>query len=401
MIRHLLKLVWNMKRTHALVIVEIFFSFLVLAAVLTATLFFIDNYRRPLGYDYQNVWTVEIDMKRPSDDSWTPEMTGRFANLLREITAMPEVEAAAGVQYPPYSAGNTVWATEKIPALNFDEATDDLPAVLHLDLIAGRWFRASDDAVDWVPVVIDQDAARAVFGSKDPIGQRIDLSSDRDPGAAPPPDFRVVGLLSDFRKGGEFSTRTNFVFRRVNVGDPKSRPPREIAIRVAPGTPASFEEPLIRRLQPLAPDWSFQVSTLVKRRDLALRLELAPLIIAGVIAGSLILMVALGLTGVVWQNVTRRTRELGLRRALGASGRSVHLQILAEVMIVSSIGLILGLAVGVQFPLMGALGFLEEGVFAAALALAAVLILLLSAACALYPAWLASRVQPAEALHYE
>ena len=76
MTRHLFKLVWNRKRTNGLMILEIFFSFLVVFVVVTLGIYFWDNYRQPLGYSWQNVWKVTVDMKAGNQDDdatvWIP-----------------------------------------------------------------------------------------------------------------------------------------------------------------------------------------------------------------------------------------------------------------------------------------------------------------------------------------
>ena len=69
---------------------------------------------------------------------------------------------------------------------------------------------------------------------------------------------------------------------------------------------------------------------------------LGPLIAAGVIAGFLLLMVAMGLTGVLWQTVTQRTREIGLRRAKGATAGDIRTQILGELVVMTSIAVLAG-----------------------------------------------------------
>ena len=74
--------------------------------------------------------------------------------------------------------------------------------------------------------------------------------------------------------------------------------------------------------------------------------------VVGTIAGFLLLMVGLGLTGVVWQSVTQRIREFGLRRAKGATIRSVRAQVLTEMMIMTSLALIVGVALIAQLPLL-------------------------------------------------
>jgi putative ABC transport system permease protein len=99
--------------------------------------------------------------------------------------------------------------------------------------------------------------------------------------------------------------------------------------------------------------------------------------------------------------VARRRREIGLRRALGATARGVSLQVLGELLVVATAGLVLGAALAVQFPLLGVIGWVSNGVYAIAMALAALTIYGLTIVSALYPSWLATQVQPAEALHDE
>jgi putative ABC transport system permease protein len=106
------------------------------------------------------------------------------------------------------------------------------------------------------------------------------------------------------------------------------------------------------------------------------------------------------LVGVLWQNVTQRTREIGLRRAKGATQQHVHAQILGELFVLASIGVFLGFIVVVQFPLLDLIG-IEARVFAFGLGVSLVLIYALTLTAGLYPSWLATKVQPAEALHYE
>jgi len=155
------------------------------------------------------------------------------------------------------------------------------------------------------------------------------------------------------------------------------------------------------RLRATVPGSTFQVDPLPKMRRSIMRLKLVPFVAAALIAGFMLIMVALGMVGVLWQSVARRRREIGLRRALGATGRGVSLQVLGELLVVASAGVLLGAAVTVQLPLLGVIGWVGNGVYALGMVLAALTIYGLTVVSALYPSWLATQVQPAEALHDE
>jgi putative ABC transport system permease protein len=211
----------------------------------------------------------------------------------------------------------------------------------------------------------------------------------------------VVGVFTDFREDGELSGPEPYFFRRSRIAGPDAKPYHNLVVRVRPGTPAAFEESLMNRLRAVSPGRTFQVDPLAKMRRSAMRLRLVPMLSAALIAGFMLIMVALGMVGVLWQSVARRRREIGLRRALGATGQGVSLQVLGELLVVTTAGLLLAAALAVQVPLLGVIGWVSNGVYAVAMALAALTIYGLTVVSALYPSWLATQVQPAEALHYE
>jgi putative ABC transport system permease protein len=112
-------------------------------------------------------------------------------------------------------------------------------------------------------------------------------------------------------------------------------------------------------------------------------------------------MVALGLIGVVWQSVSQRTSELGLRRALGASTARIYWQISGELLVITSLGLALGVFLVAQFPLLDVLPFVSPRVYLYGLVLSVLLVYALTIACCVYPSRLATKIMPAEALHWE
>ncbi|HEX6739960.1 MAG TPA: ABC transporter permease, partial [Vicinamibacteria bacterium] len=365
--RHLLKLVWNRKRTNLLVMAEIFFSFLVLFGVITAWTFYVDNYRQPLGYDYGDVWQVDIDMKQEALEVKDPAMLEATRRLAQAVAELPPVQAVAGCFTVPYDDG--AWSTDyRVDGRRYryeiDTVDDAFAEVLGLRVTRGRWFSREDDAAGgFDAVVINERLARHAFGDGDPIGRALPQDPDRS--GKPRTERRVVGVVEDYRAHGEFEAPTGYLFLRTSS---QPNPPRRLLLKVRPGTPAAFEEALMARLQAGARDWSFRIVRLEERRAANHRERLAPMIAAGVVAGFLLLMVALGLTGVLWQNVTQRTREIGLRRAKGATAVGIHRQILGEVVVMTSLAVALGVLVVAQFPLLDLLGFVRPGVFAASLA---------------------------------
>jgi putative ABC transport system permease protein len=403
MIRHLLKLVWNRKRTNALLIVEIFFSFLVLFLVETCALFFWNNYRQPLGFSSADVWTVEIGMHEAGGGvpgAGQPDLWEPLQRVLQEVRSLPAVESVAASHLYPYANGSWTSGRDIGPGgrsvdWENETVTEDFARTLGLDVVAGRWFQKADAALAWDPVVLDRNLAREVFGGRDPIGQRL---GEPAPGER---EQRVIGVVSDYRKGGELSAPGNFLFTFAGPGSPV--PARNLVLKVRPGTPAVFEEELVRRLQAVAPQWSFQAKPLAELRAASFRLRLIPLILGGVVAFFLLLMVGLGLIGVLWQNLLQRTWEIGLRRATGASSSAVHRQLVLEQLLLTTLGVLVGVVLAAQLQLLGVTRelSLSAGVFTGGLLLAAASIYLLAVLCVLYPSTMASRIEPAEALRYE
>jgi len=398
MIRHLLKLVWHRKRANALVAVEILFSFLVIFAVATGAIAVISGWARPLGFQWDDVWMISIgngsmDMGAHEDDP----MRETIARVLRETKSFPQVVDAGLSEMPPFSGHSSegVWLIEgRRVNLTRDYVTDDFGRVLKIPAIRGRWFNASDDALDYRPVVIDSDLAEALYGKEDPIGKKFDEYDNVV--------YRVVGVVPPYRKSGELSSpHVNMAFFRRSLTKPNGQIPTSLLIRVRPGTPAEFEPQLLAHLHEVMPEVSFDVRRLDRMRDWANRNRATPIAVGGILALFLISMVALGLTGVLWQNVTRRTRELGLRRAVGASATSVRRQVLAEVALLATLAVILGLVVVLQLPLLGIFSIFTPAVFTTGIIAALVVIYGITLASGLYPSWLASRLTPAEALRYE
>jgi putative ABC transport system permease protein len=397
MIGHLLKLAWRRRSSSALLLVELLASFVVVFVVATSVVYLGLCWRLPLGYQWRNVWSIEVDRLKTTDDTWTPEEVQGYARLLREGASIEGVEAIAGAMNAPYdnrtSSGDRPFGGHQV-SMEFAEFTDGARDVLGLDLVKGRWFEPADDALPWSPVVVDEQFAREAFGEEDPIGKVF---------GAPPDDRdeRIVGVVRDYRKGGELSIPGGFVMHRTPIGRVDVRPPQVLLVRAAPGVDVGFEERLVTRLHAIMPEWTFEPRALQDLRAESFRSRLVVLALGATIAGFLLLMVALGLIGVLWQNVTRRTREFGLRRAAGASQGDIRRQVIMEVVLTAAFALVIGAILAAQIPFLGIVPFVGAGTIAAGALIASILVLATVIAAGWYPSVLATRIRPAEALRDE
>jgi putative ABC transport system permease protein len=401
MIRHLLRLVWNRKRSNVLVVLEILLCFVVVFSVLLVGVAMASNAGRPVGYSTTDVWDVELG--RELDEGGDPDALAVIDRLIQVVRGLDPVEAVAANLITPYSTSSAASAAVvngRTIEYAFSNATDDIHAVLQLNLAAGRWFGKQDDGARDRPTIISHDLARELFGDADPLGREIPPG----PGSAraePGPVRRIVGVLSSYRAGGELGGDSWFALERVDLTRPDGHAPRKLLVRVRPGTPRSFEETLVKSLLATAPDYRFTVETLSETKARYRDRHVVPLGIAAVVAGFLIVMVALGLTGVLWQNVTKRTKEIGLRRATGATARQISLQILGETWVLATLALAVGSVLVVQLPVLDLLPFVTGRVFALSFALSLATLYGLVTLCALYPSWLATRISPTEALRHE
>lgn len=399
MLRHVFKIVWNRKKANGLVALEIFFSFLVLIGVLTMAVVGFSNVRAPLGFETKDVWSVRIDDRRGGEPGSMP-----VQELLDAARALPQVARVGATQNLPYSNMTIRDGVElhgRHVMYDFAAATDDFAGVLGLQLSRGRWFTREDDGAREIATVLNAKAAKDLFGNEDPIGKLVPEEERRgnDPAKL---RRRVVGVLSAYRVEGAYQDPRGYAFMRHDARNgAEEAGPLLLAVRVRPGTPRTFEAALVKALHMVAPTMTFTVEPFAEMKAFSDRQTLMPFVFMGVLCAFLLLMVALGLTGVLWESVTRRTREIGVRRAVGASGAVVARQIVLEICAVTTFAVLLGALFAGQLPILHLMGDLSPVLFATGLLAAVVALYGLATACGLYPGWLATRVLPSQALRDE
>lgn len=398
MIRHLWKLFWVRRRVNGMLLVEIALSFIVLFAVVYLALGSINRWNQPTGFDYHDKYVVNLDWMRSMEagSETSEEMLAVAVRMMREAKAVPGVLAVGAMDPTAYGISYSMTDLEyngRTLNCEFSQADAGLKDVFNIQVTSGRWFEPSDDALDWRPVVISRQVAEELFGDEDPLGKIVNKTGT----------MRVVGVIDAFRVHGELASLRPvfFIYLRSTPGKESTEPILSIVLDTDPDVPSNFEYNLQKRLQSVAPDWSITVNTMENMRASQMRLGLIPLIIVAIVSAFLLVMVVLGMVGVFWQAVISRVEELGLRRAFGGTRTVVRWQILGEVIVLTLSGGLVASLLIIQVPLLGIIPGMNFGSVIPALLLTMFFMTLLSLTSGIYPAWLASRIEPAEALHYE
>lgn len=399
MIKQAIKLIWNRRRSNAFIILEILATFLVLSGVTTFGLHYWHRYQQPLGFSFENVWSIiayEEGVEYGSLDR--VETLQQIVGALKDFK---EVRAIGQAEFNFYAVGQSHYRFRyqgrylNSLSMKISDACED---VLQPDLIQGRWFEGSDDDREYPPVIINKRFGDALFGRENPLGKLIEVVSAKNEAIE---TLTVVGVVSDFRLYGEYDGLRPFVLYRTTLKNPDNMPSYPLLIRVDPSAAESLKARMLAKLQGLAPAWNLSITPVAMIRDEKLNEGFAGFFSLGLVAFFLMLMVALGLTGVLWQNVARRTKEIGLRRAAGAPVRQIFQQIAAEMIVITTTAVMLGIISIMHFLLLDIAAYFKGQSYIWGTAIAVVIIYSLTLVCTLYPGYLATRIHPAKALHYE
>ena len=234
---------------------------------------------------------------------------------------------------------------------------------------------------------------------------------DREPGQSADAEAetprKIVGVVADYRQAGNLDTETEHMFQRAGHATRRGWQwsfVRGLVVKLRASAGPEAEARIDSHLRLVAPDRTFRISRVAENRRFVNGAYSVPILLGVIVAGFLIIMTVLGLTGVLFQAVATRTREMGVRRALGASAADVARQIRGELLALTVCGLVIGVILVAQVPVF------DEAVIEAEIstghvvfsaAVAGALLMALAFACAYYPSRLATRVHPSEALRYE
>lgn len=382
MLKHLFKLIWKKKKSNFLMMLEIFVSFLILFAVWSLSFYNYRNYSKPSGIDHNNVWAVFIDFNTDSDS-----LRNMYRDLVRQkLKTYPELEAfsftSSNLPYSFSSSNNEMTYKSNKAMTEMMSVDPSYPNVLKMQLSEGRWFTEGDKVNKIRPVIITQLLKDKLFGTENALGKIIGENDGRR---------QVVGVLSHFKFENDFQSESTCLLQPLETW------PSDMLIRVKPGTTVETEAKLSKDLVQLGKDWSVEIQHLENMKANKNRIIWVPILILLIVCSFLIFNVALGLFGVLFQTISRRKQEIGVRRAIGATQSHILWHFVGETTVITTFGVILGLFFAIQFPLLNVFD-VDAFVYITGIILAVISIYILVIACAVFPSKQASEIYPAIAL---
>jgi predicted permease len=389
----------------ALVVGEIALSIILLTGAGVMIQAVLVEMQNPLGFNPQHVLTAEI---RVSGARYAEpkEQAAFFQKIVQGVYNLPGVDRAAVANALPVTAsvGRVDLRLEGAAAVPKDQelksrhyvAGPEYFRALGIPLMKGRALLASDSNNATLAVVVNETFAQRFFPKQDPIGRRIQIDAGQPGNEAWSEIVGVVGDVPDFRgqSNPEPQLYQSFLQRPQSV---------MILVVQSKSDPASLA-PLLRQSI-----WSVDkdqpvgaIHTMNQVVDDAGMGDRLMGWLMGSFAGLALVLAGVGIFGVIAYNVSQRTREVGIRMALGAGKRDVLRLVVGQSALLTGLGVGLGLLGA--FPLPNLLGSMFHGLIADTrpiLVIVPALVALVSLAASYIPARRAMRVDPMIALRYE
>lgn len=389
MFSHIFKLIWKKKTSNFLMMLEIFFSFLVLFAVSSLSAYFYHNYKDASGMEIDHVWVANI--------SYNNDTLPNYEGILQRLATYPKIESYAFASHNvpfSFSQSNTDFKYGNASAVSdVMRVEPDYPKTLGITLSEGRWFTWEDTiGGQYTPIVITRALKNAVFGDENPIGKS--WSNTNEDGSSQ--GFKVLGIIDHFKHSDDFQKQGNCFFRPQGPKYDRD----VLLIKVKPDADAMLEARLAKDLVNIGKDWSVEIQHMGNMKVNKNRIVWIPMLIALIVCGFLVVNVALGLFGVLFQTISRRKGEIGLRRAMGATKREILWHFVGETAMIATLGLLLGMFFAVQFPLLQVFD-VQTGIYLTGMGIALAAVYGLVLLCAWYPSRQAAQIFPAEALREE
>jgi predicted permease len=354
------------------------------------------------GFTKQNILVASI---APHLNGYKPDAARDLsARILDRVRALPGVQAAGWSNESLIAGGwdqNSIVVEGYQPkngepeSAHFDQISPDYLSAVQIPVVAGRAFSDRDNSGAPRVAMVNEAFVRHFFAGKNSIGKHFRFEGDPIS-----KEMEIVGVVRDARYVDLREKRAPwFAYVPVAQSDIYSLV-LHVRSSVKPEKLAPVLREELRQIDPQLP--LHGIRTLEAQIDESLVQERLLAILVSTFGGLATILAALGLYGVLAFSVTRRTREIGVRMALGATASQVGGLILRHTAVLVGFGMLLGIAG--SFALAGVVGSMLFGVAAAdpvTLALAGLSLIVVSATAAYLPARRAARVDPIEALRQE
>jgi putative ABC transport system permease protein len=322
-----------------------------------------------------------------------------FRELVSRASSVPGAETAAVANPLPFM-GDALYGflvegrdSENVPSANYYAVSDTYFDALRIPLVKGRFFKESDSMERPRVAIINETMANRYFPGEEPIGKRMHITNG-------PTAFReIVGVVGDVKQYGLNTTSP------AQMYEPYLQNPQysmHLIVRAA-GEPSGLYSAVRDQVRSL--DAEQPISNL-QTLDHILALSIAPerfsMLLLTIFAGLAFILAAVGIYGLMSYQVGRRTREIGLRVALGASGADVLKLVVGQGMQLALIGVALGVIGALALThLMSRLLFEVNPQDPLVFAIVSMLFTGIALLACYIPAQRATRVDPMEALRYE
>ncbi len=389
----------------ALVVVQVTLGLVLVtgAGLLMASFLHLEN--SDLGLKPDHLLTFHFSLP---DAQYNPaQQIALYDQMLERMRALPGVQSAAGIWPLPLGGDNATVSFNveerplpqgKRPSARMAFATPDYFSTAGIPLLRGRFFNDHDDMKSARVLIVNKAFADKFFPGEDVIGKLI------TPGATGPGEKKesaheivgVVGSAKLFALDTEAKPIYYFPYKQLTWGAPVMM----LRTSVPPHSLESSMRKEMSALDPMVPVYEIRtMGELLSTQVTAPRFQT---VLLGSFAGIALVLTMVGLYGVMAYSVARRTREIGVRMALGANRRTVLLMVLARAMGVLAVGLVLGLAGSLAADhLLQTMLFGVSAMDPLILALSGALVGVTGLLAAYIPARRAAAMDPMVALRYE